>query len=307
MRSDSELELRRQLEEPLSSECRSYPLSEDAVLVTMLDTPYYPPYIHDTLHKHNCLEIGLCVSGHGKVCLRDSVLSFSPGSLIFVPRGVYHSQINEGDPFTYWRYLIIDEEQLLRRTPERYREPIAALLESTARSGLFLESMRADSGVSDLIRLMYDMRRREGSAAIRDLELCCMLLLTLIARQRHFSVADEAEPVNPHLRQPVEPALAYIYEHYKEDIHISELAKACSMSESYFRKVFTRIMGQPPLEYINRYRVHRSLNLLRTTNDPIQSIAIRTGFASISAYNRSFKRYVAQSPALWRKKHSEDR
>ena len=73
------------------------------------------------------------------------------------------------------------------------------------------------------------------------------------------------------------------------------------MSESYFRKVFIRIMGQSPLDYVNAYRIHRAMNLLRTTNDSIQSIAVRAGFSSIAAFNRNFKRHAGKSPGEWRR------
>lgn len=304
-KSESAIELLRQLEEPLVSQSRNYPLDEDTLLVTMLDTPYYPPYMPDALHYHNCLEIGFCVAGYGKVSLCDNVLPYSGGSAVVVPRGVYHSQMNMGEPLTQWRYLVINEEQLKRHTPERYRQPIAELMDSIRNTGLFLENLPADSGIPDLVQLMFDMRRRDGGNAARDLELCAVLLLTLIARQeRRLEGWDMeiGEPAEAHLRQPIEPALSYVYEHYKEDIRIEHLAKSCSMSESYFRKLFLRIMGQQPLEYVNRYRVHRSLNLLLTTSDSVQNIAMRTGFSSIAAYNRNFKRFVGESPTVWRAK-----
>jgi len=300
-KSESEIELLRQLEEPLNCECRNYPQDDNAALVTMLDTPYYPPYVPDGLHYHNCLEIGLCIAGNGKVYLRDSALPFSAGSVIIVPRGVYHSQHNMGDPLTHWRYLVINEELLLRRLSERYRRTITEFMESIQKTGLFLESLSAESGVDYLIRLMFDLRRRDGGDAAIDLELCTVLLLSLLAREeRHHSIGELAEPSEAHRRQPIEPALSYVYEHYKEDIRMGALARSCSMSESYFRKTFIRIMGQSPLEYVNRYRIHRSLNLLRTTSDSVQNIAIRTGFTSIAAYNRNFKRYVGISPSQWR-------
>ena len=104
-------------------------------------------------------------------------------------------------------------------------------------------------------------------------------------------------------RQPIEPALAYIYEHYKEDIRSSDLARSCAMSESYFRKQFLRIMGSSPIDHLHRYRIHRAMNLLRTTSDSIQNIAMRAGYASIAAFNRHFKQYAGQSPSAWRREH----
>ena len=82
---------------------------------------------------------------------------------------------------------------------------------------------------------------------------------------------------------------------------MDQMAAACAMSESYFRKVFQSVMGVPPLEYVNRYRINRSVQLLSMTNETILTIAGMTGFSSIATYNRNFKRYVGQSPAQWRK------
>ena len=301
MQNSSDRELRRQLEEPSNQECRPYPLLDKGMLVTMLDVPYYPPYIADASHYHNCLEIGLCMSGSGLVRLREKFYSFSPGSIIVAPKGVHHNQeYNDDSSMIYWRYLVINDEYLLRHLPTRYRERITAFLDSMRDSGLFLESS-PQGGVEGLIQLMFDLRRRDGGESSQELELCLLLLLQLIASHAEstpFSAAMES--IDAHARQPIEPALAYVYEHYKEDIQISTLARSCSMSESYFRKQFARIMGQSPLEYVNAYRIHRSMNLLRTTSDSIQNIAMRSGFSSIAAYNRNFRQHAGISPSQWR-------
>jgi len=300
MPSSSDIELRRQLEEPLSGECRNYPTVGDRVLVTMIDTPYYPPFISDAPHYHNYLEIGLCVSGSAFVRLNDQRYPASAGSVIVAPKGVHHNQEYDSEQMIYWRYLVINEDYLLRVAPERYRAPISAFMESISESGMFLSSDA--SGAAPLIQLMFDLRRGDGSDSSAALELCVTLLMMLFARYGESSPLNTpGEPVDAYLRQPIEPALAYVYEHYREDIGIGTLARSCSMSESYFRKQFLRIMGQSPLEYVNAYRVHRAMNLLRTTNDAIQNIAVRAGFSSVAAFNRNFKQHAGVSPSEWRR------
>ena len=67
-----------------------------------------------------------------------------------------------------------------------------------------------------------------------------------------------------------------------------------------FPAEFTTLVGVAPLEYINRYRIHRSLNLLRSTSEPIQNIAARTGFLhhdvqpGISALRRAESLHAAK-------------
>ena len=301
MPNSSDRELRRQLEEPLNQECRPYPLPDRGMLVTMLDTPYYPPLMADAPHFHNCTEIGLCLSGSGFVRLRDKFYPFTSGSIIVAPKGVHHNQeYNNDDAMNYWRYLVINDDYLLRHLPQRYHTRILAFFDSIKDSGLFLEGS-PQGGVESIIQLMFDLRRRDGGESSQELELCLLLLLQLIASHAQstpFSAAVES--IDAQARQPIEPALSYVYEHYKEDIQISTLARSCSMSESYFRKQFARIMGQSPLEYVNAYRIHRSMNLLRTTSDSIQSIAARSGFSSIAAFNRNFRQQAGVSPSQWR-------
>lgn len=302
MATEQEKELRRQLEEPLNCECRNYPLDSSAPLITMLDTPYYPPYGMDRLHYHNCMEIGVCLTGGGEVTLAGSVYRFSAGSVLVVPRGVYHNQQNVTGALQHWRYLVISDEYLARKTPERFRSEITALLDAIRDTGLFFESC-AGTGIDAIVSLMYDLRRRDAADAGLELELCVYLLLMEIARRAgsaEISAAVESS-FDASQRQPIEPALAYVYEHYKEDIHVSDLARSCSMSESYFRKVFSRIMNQSPLDYVNAYRIHRAMNLLRTSGDSVQSIAARAGFSSIAAFNRNFKQFSGTSPAAWRR------
>lgn len=305
MPSSSDLELRRQLEEPLNQESRSYPIPDRGMLVTMLDTPYYPPLMADAPHYHNCMEIGLCIAGSGSVRLHEKLYPFSAGSIIVAPKGVHHNQEYGDEQMIYWRYLVINDDYLLRHLPDRYRPGIIAFLDSIRDEGLFLENSRL-SGVDAVFQLMFDLRRRDEAQTSAEMEMCVLLALQLIARYAESSPLSAAgEPIDAQERQPIEAALSYVYEHYKEDIAISTLARSCSMSESYFRKQFLKIMGQSPLEYVNAYRIHRSMNLLRTTGDSIQNIAARSGFSSIAAFNRNFRQYTGISPSRWRasKKH----
>lgn len=301
MATDYELELRRQLEEPLNTRHRAFPPADNSVLVTMIDSPFYPPYGTDAIHSHNYLEIGVCLAGSGQVFLHDRVWAFSAGSIIVAPRGVFHNQHNTGEPLTHWRYLVINEDCLLRSAPARFHSPISMLLEDIRECGLFLEGC-TDASLDELLKLMFNLRMRDESNTTLELELCVYLLLLDLARQRsHLSLPLASEPAQLQQRQPIEPALTYVYEHYKEDIPVSALARSCSMSESYFRKQFLRIMGVTPLEHINRYRIHRAMNLLRTSSDSIQSIAARTGFSSIAAFNRNFRQLTGMSAGEWRR------
>ena len=155
---------------------------------------------------------------------------------------------------------------------------------------------------ASIIHTMFDLER-SGRNVLPELEAYLLLLLTGLANLR-----DRAAKTNvmagldtPLVPPALEPALLYVSQHYAEEILVEQMARSCMMSESHFRRMFTTLVGVAPLEYINRYRIHRSLNLLRSTSEPIQNIAARTGFPSITTFNRNFQRCVGQSPSAWRK------
>ena len=295
--------MRRQMEEPLSSECREYPLDADALFVAMIDTPYYPPYVSDAEHIHNCIEIGLCLAGSGTVSLRGIVHAYDSGSIIVVPRSVHHNQHNSGVPMTHWLYVVVNEDNLLRRLTHIAPEINRQTIESALHTPLFLSDGESCAQAAAIIRLLFSLWRRGMAENSLQMELGLVLLLSLFASVSEDSSFPPGLPADPHIPQSVDPALLYISEHYRKEIRVSDLARSCSMSESYFRKVFLRQMGQSPLEYLNRYRIHRAVNLLRTTGESMQNIAERSGFTSIAAFNRNFKQSMGVSPSAWRREH----
>ena len=291
---------RRRAEEPSAAESRDYAVDEDALLVSMTDIPFYPPYMPDAQHVHNCMEIGLCLEGEGTVYLgREQRFAFSPGSLVLVPRGVPHSQQHERGELVRWRYVTLNEDYLLHRMPRRYQTELAPMLVA-ASGGVFLA--QCAEGAQTLFSLMFSLRVSGSLRTAQQEELCALLLLTLLLHQAESAPAPEAfAPDTLSARLPLKPALTYVREHFREDVKIGDMARSCSMSESYFRRVFTKSMGLAPLEFVNRYRVQRSMYLLRITSEPVQNIAARVGFSSIAAFNRNFRSFAGMSPGAWRR------
>lgn len=97
-------------------------------------------------------------------------------------------------------------------------------------------------------------------------------------------------------RMVIAPALTYIDEFYMENFSIRDLADACSMSESHFRRVFRELVGMRPLDYLNRTRIAKACSLLRMTDDSILTISEKVGFGSMSSFNRHFYEVMGTRP-----------
>ena len=277
---------------------RNYDLSRMTPLVGLLDNPMYPPYVEDTPHTHNCMEIGLCLSGRGTITVGGRTWQFAAGTVAVAPKDVFHSQQNTGDPMTHWRYVLVNTEVLLMETPPHRREDVAGTVNRIP-VGVFLGPEPVAADIRGVIESMFRAWHERKSLDSMEMDAMTRLLLARLSWMPNETLIALPEGVPE--RRAVEPALRYVSENYMLDMRISDMAAACAMSESYFRKLFGRVTGMSPVEYLTRYRVNRSIYYLYATDETVLSVAGLSGFASIASYNRNFLKYVGVSPTQWRR------
>ena len=293
--------LRQGHEIPAGSERRDYILSDRETVLELNEMVWYPPYGQDTNHYHNCLEIGVCVAGSGTITMGQKAYAFAAGDVVIVPAELHHSQQNQGDPLTRWRYAAIDERRFMTEIPARSRGDVMRFLQQSRASGLYLSGGEAHADILSILQRMFDAHTRYAGEAMGEIEALMLLLLVRAAREP--IQADMNAVADPLSMKSIEPALLYVSENYRQEIRVQQMARACAMSESYFRKVFGRVMGISPLEYVNRHRIHRAMHLLHVTGDSVQDVAMNCGFPSVSTFARNFIRYVGQNPSAWRRQH----
>lgn len=101
----------------------------------------------------------------------------------------------------------------------------------------------------------------------------------------------------------VKQAAEYIQGNLARPITLSDLAGAGNLSGDYFSRLFLKIMGTRPIDYINRKRIESAQMQLVTTNDPIEKVAIDNGIDNFPYFNRMFKKYTGTTPGEYRKLH----
>ena len=100
--------------------------------------------------------------------------------------------------------------------------------------------------------------------------------------------------------QPVSTALGLIHQSPEHGWKVEELAEAVALSRSVFSARFTRLVGEPPMTYLTKWRMHRATRLLKE-NVEIEKIATLLGYESGIAFRKAFKREVGMPPARYRK------
>lgn len=86
---------------------------------------------------------------------------------------------------------------------------------------------------------------------------------------------------------------------------VDELAKKVGLSRSALAQRFGELVGQPPMQYLTRWRLQLAAKELATANKTLIAIATQVGYESEAAFNRAFKREFGAPPASWRKQQGE--
>jgi AraC-like DNA-binding protein len=84
------------------------------------------------------------------------------------------------------------------------------------------------------------------------------------------------------------------------------LASEVGLSRSALAQRFTDLIGQPPMQYLTRWRLTVAAQRLRSDPTNLASIAEQIGYDSEAAFNRAFKREFGMPPAAWRKTQSSE-
>lgn len=99
----------------------------------------------------------------------------------------------------------------------------------------------------------------------------------------------------------IEKAIEYIENHYQEIQSIGDISNIIGLSSSYLSRIFKATTGTPPLEYLNKYRIRKSKDLLETDDCNINEISQVIGYKDVHSFIRFFKKYEGMTPKEYKK------
>ena len=99
----------------------------------------------------------------------------------------------------------------------------------------------------------------------------------------------------------VKKAVEFIVAHSAEALSLQVVARVINLSAHYFCKKFKASTGMAFTEYVSRVRVEKAKFLLKDEALRISEIAFKSGFQSVSQFNRAFHRRIGSSPTEYRK------
>lgn len=140
------------------------------------------------------------------------------------------------------------------------------------------------------------------------------------------SVAETMVEPQPVAEQPVEPEpeelklqqeaafaermyLLFEKEHVylNPRLRLSELAMVLGTNRTYLSQYFNQNCESTFYDFVNDYRIHHAKLLLHSTDDTLETIAMNSGFNSLSTFRRAFVQREGMSPIEFRASNGKNR
>ncbi len=107
----------------------------------------------------------------------------------------------------------------------------------------------------------------------------------------------------PPLPVPVEKAVAFITERYREDINLARMAAAAGITGAHLIRLFKQHLHITPERYLWRTRIQVGLGMLRDTGLTASEIAYASGFKTPYHFSRLVKEHTGKPPGAYRRDH----
>lgn len=246
-------------------------------------------------HWHQCVELLYISKGYGIVVVDNQHYTARPGRLfIFPPFRLHKVHVDDSEKNHYHRTTMHIEQSVVESALHafpRHQAQFAALAASNVPAQVYDLSERAD--FMETILTQFDAIDATGHYPACEVAFLMMQIMAFLPAQPQ-SLVSQQQTVASRI-------MSWIEIYYSEKFSLDELAQAMGLSRSYTSRVFHQQTGGSIQEFLLTRRIKRSCDLLRTTADSIDVIAIAVGFNEVTYFITCFKKMMLQTPLQYRK------
>lgn len=159
----------------------------------------------------------------------------------------------------------------------------------------------AGAQLESLARLMATESRRTDAGRQVALDRLADVLLVMVLRhvmERHLVrgglLAALADP-------RLAPVLGALHAAPGEAWTLPRLAALAGMARTTFAQRFATVVGETPMHYVLRWRMHEAERMLRDSRLSAAQVAERLGYGTEAAFRRAFKRVHGFGPGVTRR------
>lgn len=117
---------------------------------------------------------------------------------------------------------------------------------------------------------------------------------------RYLWLAQYIEIVNNDLAAEID---AYIHEHYKEYISVSDICERFHISKNKLYSLSHKWFKTTIADYISKVKINEAINLLLNTDLPINQVCSKVGIDDYNYFTKVFKKQTGVTPLKYRKSY----
>jgi AraC family transcriptional activator FtrA len=187
---------------------------------------------------------------------------------------------------THWAHV----EEFAERFPAAQLDPDVLFVDD----GDIVTSAGTAAGIDACLHLV---RRELGSGPATTIARRMVVPPQRDGGQRQFVEL----PIPECTGDSLQPTLAWLVEHLRDDHTVAELARRANLSERTFARRFVAETGTTPHRWLTMQRVLHARRLLEETQLGIDDIAQQAGFGTAALLRHHFHRVVGVAPHDYRR------
>lgn len=272
------------------------------------DYPDYPVYIRRGMlsdfpnyaaesHWHDDIELIAVCSGQMMYNVNGSILALNEGEGILVNSRQLHYGFS--DTKTECEFICVLFHPMLLCASEMFQQQYVNPMLNSGISYVHLSNTEGwQSSILEYTLNMYN-RKDEKTAPLYIQGLAYLLWAQIIS-----NVYNDVQPNSKIDTKLVilKRMLTYIRENYSRKITLNDIAVAGHVSKRTCGTIFIAYFNRTPIEYLNGYRLRKSIELMKNTDMSILDIGLAVGFSGASYYAEIFRKNFGVCPGEYRKK-----
>jgi AraC family transcriptional regulator len=173
---------------------------------------------------------------------------------------------------------------------------IAAAAASTSRFRFSAPSLPPSPKALPVVALMEALSLQAPALRLEELVLGLVeRVVAAMADQNRFAAAPAARDA----RRVVE-AIRLVESDAARPVRLQDLAASAGMSKYHFLRVFRRLTGMTPYQYLLSARMRRAALELASSRRPVLDVALDSGFGDLSTFNHRFRATFGATPTQYR-------
>jgi len=257
-------------------------------------------------HKNQGMEITYVEKGLMEWMVEGRPEKVETGSVFYTLPWQVHGSLQMLEPEnTVWHILFhLEEDYPIPRTHFRYtRELGFSKEESKILSATFASSTRHCFQATPTIRSLLPalVAELQSTRELRDVLAITLLRATLVELKRivNSEVVNLAEYTRSELR--VQELITRLSSNCGQQWILSKMAQECGIRRTQLCKIFQKLTGSTPMEFLSRIRIEHAKTLLRRSDTKVIDIAFECGYSSSQYFANTFKQATGVTPSVYRK------